>query len=88
MRKETANQYALELIQTVGYVRAFQISRRCMETSNLKNVAELPVGPIFHYKHRGQGDWKLNKNHYVRLNGFWTQVFHIIKKREKQYVRS
>lgn len=87
MRKETADQYALGLIQRIGYVKAFQVAKRCMETSNLKNVADLPVGPTFYHKPRGQGDWKLNRKYYVGLNGFWTQVFHIIKKNEKKYVR-
>lgn len=81
MKKETPDQYAVELMKRCP-LRANLIAKRAMENTSLKNVASLPVGATFYYKHRGQGDWKLNKKHYERIHAFWTQVYHIIKKLE------
>lgn len=86
MRRETPAQYALDLVQKNTWPKALSIAKTHKATTNMDNVSGLPEGPVYYHKPRGVGEWRLNKNHYSALHGFWTNVLGEVKKLEKRFM--
>jgi hypothetical protein len=64
--KRNADRYAVDLVKANPF-RALVIAKNCME-----NTAPTVAIP---------DKFCLNRNELNKLHGFWTQVYHIIRKR-------
>lgn len=77
--RPSAPKYAQELQRNIGLDKAIKLAKRCYDSSKPDVLASLPTGPVFFNKdHRG--NTTLNSKHYSRLNGFWEQVYNVLKK--------
>lgn len=78
-----ADDYAIDLVKKNGLDQATKIAERCMRSSSPSGWTALPVGPVFFVKPIGKDRWDLPKKKLVSTHGFWSQVFHILKKKNK-----
>lgn len=73
------NKYAYELQKNLGLDKAQKLAKRSADASSKSSVTSLPVGDVFYKKDR-RGSVSVDNNHYLRLNGFWTHIYSILKK--------
>jgi hypothetical protein len=78
--KIKAETLADTLRKANGFDRALRIAQSRAQETDPKNWINLPHGPVF-FKKDKRGNEGLSEKHLRNLHGFWTHVYHILKKR-------
>lgn len=71
------------LRKRLGMDGALRVATNCMNGSNPRNWNGIPRSEIFCAKEKNKSTSDLDVKHLTNTHNFWTQVYHIIKKRTK-----
>lgn len=65
--------------KNLGLDKAQKIAKRSLDATTKASVSGLPQGDVF-YKKNHKGQVSMEERYYARLNGFWSDVYNILKK--------
>jgi hypothetical protein len=82
MNKIRAEVFAEQLKRSNGLDVALRIANNNMRGTSPEAWSGLPNSPVY-FKKDNRGNSSLNNKKMSNTHGYWTQVFHVLKKKLK-----